>query len=70
MDKKNKNSERKTKITTTPWRIALRVYQSQAKEAYDEEPWARGGKLSKSQRTLHDQAGPGVKEEGWIDLWF
>jgi len=26
--------------------------------------------LSKTQHTLPDQAGPGVKDERWIDLWF
>jgi len=26
--------------------------------------------LSKTQRTLPDQAGPSVKDERWIDLWF
>jgi len=29
-----------------------------------------GGKLSKTQHTLPNQAGPGVKDERWIDFWF
>jgi len=57
-------------VTTTPWRIARRVCQSQAKEAYDEEPFVWGGKLSKTQHTLPDHAGPGVKDERWIGLRF
>jgi len=57
-------------VTTTPWWIAWRVCQNQAKEACDEEPWARCEKLSKTLRTLPDQAGPGAKDERWIDLWF
>jgi len=57
-------------VTTTPWRVARRVCQRQAKEAYDEEPSAWGGKLSETQRTLPDQAEPGVRDEGWIDLRF
>jgi len=50
-------------VTTTPWRIARWVCQGSAKEAYDEEPLARGGRLSKTQRTLPDQSGPGLKDE-------
>jgi len=57
-------------VTTTTWRIARVVCQSQPKEAYDEVPLARGGKLSKTQRSLPDQVGPGVKVERWIDLRF
>jgi len=57
-------------VTTTPWRVARRVCQRQAKEAYDEEPSAWGGKLSETQRTLPDQVGPGVTDERWIDLRF
>jgi len=45
-------------------------WQRQAKEAYDEEPSAWEGKLSETQRTLPDQAGPGVTDELWIDLRF
>ncbi|XP_070854273.1 uncharacterized protein [Drosophila suzukii] len=48
-------------VTTTPWRVAQRVCQRQ--ESYDEEPSAWGGKLPATQRTLPDQAGPGVTEE-------
>jgi len=57
-------------VTTTPWRVARRVCQRQAKEGCDEEPSAWGGKLSEAQRTLPDQAGPGVTDERWIDLRF
>jgi len=57
-------------VTTTPWPVARRVCQRQAKESYDEEPSAWGGKLSETQRTLHDQAGPGVTDEWWSDLLF
>jgi len=57
-------------VTTTPWRVARRVCQRQTKGAYDEEPSPWEGKLSETQRTLPDQAGPGVTEERWIDLRF
>jgi len=57
-------------VTTTPWRVTRLVCQRQAKEAYDEEPSAWGGKLSETQRTLPGQARPGVTDERWIDLRF
>jgi len=50
-------------VTTTPWRVARRVCQRQAKESYDAEPSAWEGKLPATQRTLPDQAGPGVTDE-------
>jgi len=57
-------------VTTTPWRTARLVCQSQAEETCDEEPRARGGELSTTQRTLPDQAGPGAKNERLIQLRF
>jgi len=44
------------------------VCQRQTDAAYDEEPSAWGGKSSETQRTLPNQAGPGVTDERWIDM--